>query len=110
VLPPFGSTPLRSPLLRPMTSTPHTIRNYFTILTRSFCIPSTSLYMSFRVAQDYNKVASRDKTSSTVSSTRPDDPTAMMRHHNRSLLLLAVVSVLVSRVINYIVVDLVFLS
>jgi hypothetical protein len=57
-LPPFGSPPLRSLLLRPMTSTPPMVRNYFAILTRPFCILNTFIYMSFRAAQDH-KATSR---------------------------------------------------
>jgi hypothetical protein len=53
-----------------------TVRNYFAILTRPFHIPNTSIYISFRVAQDHNKAAGRDTTSSTTSSTRWEDPVA----------------------------------
>jgi hypothetical protein len=35
------------------------------------------IYMSSRAAHDHNKVVSRDMTSSTPSSTRWEDPTAM---------------------------------
>jgi hypothetical protein len=79
--PPFGSPPSRSPLLRPTTSIPSTVRNYFVILTHPFRIPNMSIYMSFRAAQDHNKAVGRDMTSSTTSSTR-EDPTAMMRRHS----------------------------
>jgi hypothetical protein len=106
--PPFGSPPLRSPLLRPMTSTPPTVRNYFIILRCPFCIPNTSIYMSFRAAQDH-KVASRDMTLSKPSSTQWEDPVATTRCHSCSLLSLAVVSVLVSLVMNYIVIELILL-
>jgi hypothetical protein len=39
---PFGSPPLRSPLLQPMTSTPPTVRNYFAILTHIHIGPPVS--------------------------------------------------------------------
>jgi hypothetical protein len=42
--------------------------DYFAFLTHPFCIPSTSIYMSFRAAQDHNKVVGRDTTSSVTSS------------------------------------------
>jgi hypothetical protein len=63
--------------------------------------------MSFRLAQDHNMAAGRDTTLSTPSSTRWEDPVATTWHRSRSLLLLAVVSVLISLVMNYIVVELV---
>jgi hypothetical protein len=66
--PPFGSPPFRSLLLRPTTSTPLTVRNYFAILTRPFHIPNTSIYMSFRVPRDH-KAAGRVTTLSKPSST-----------------------------------------
>jgi hypothetical protein len=68
-----------------------------------------SIYMSFRAAQDHNKAAGRDTTSSTASSTRWKDPAATTWRHSHSLLSLAVVLVLVlvSLVMNYIVVELV---
>jgi hypothetical protein len=50
---------------------------------------------------------SRDTTLSTPSLTIRDDSTAMTRHHSCSLLLLAIVSVFISLVMNYIVVELV---
>jgi hypothetical protein len=68
-----------------------------------------SIYMSFRMAQDHNKAAGRDWTLSMPSSTRWEDPMATMRRRSHSLLSLAVVSILVSLVINYIVVKLVLL-
>jgi hypothetical protein len=36
--------------------------------------------MSFRVAQDHNKAAGQDTTSSTASSTQREDPAATTRH------------------------------
>jgi hypothetical protein len=104
----FGSPPFRSLLLRPTTSTPPIVRNYFAILTHTIHIPNTSIYMFFRVAQDH-KAAGRDTTLSTPSSTRREDPAATMWRRSHSLLSLAIVSVLVSRVMNYIVVELVLL-
>jgi hypothetical protein len=65
--------------------------------------------MSFRVAQDHNKAASRDTTLSMPSLTRQEDSTATTRRRSCSLLSLAVVSVFVSFVMNYIVVELVLL-
>jgi hypothetical protein len=65
-----------------MTSTPPTIRNYFAIITRQFRIPNTSIYMSFRAAQDH-KVMGRDTTLSTPSSTRREDLVATTRCHSR---------------------------
>jgi hypothetical protein len=44
----------------------------FTWLLR---IPNTSIYMSFKVAQDHNKAAGRDTTLLTPSSTRWEDLT-----------------------------------
>jgi hypothetical protein len=84
VPPPFGSPPLRISPLRPMTSTPPTIclLDYFAFLRRLFHIPNTPIYMSFRATQDHNKAAGRDMTSSTTSSTRHEDLTAMMWHHS----------------------------
>jgi hypothetical protein len=78
---PFSSPALRSPLLRPTTSTPPTVRNNFTILTRPFRIPNMSIYMSFRAAQDH-KAVGRDTTLSMASSTRREDPVATTRHHS----------------------------
>jgi hypothetical protein len=46
---------------------------------------------------------------SMPSSTRWEDPAAMTRRRSHSLLSLAVISVLVSLVMNYIVVELVLL-
>jgi hypothetical protein len=40
------------------------------------------IYMSFRAAQDHNKAAGRDTTSSTTSSTQQEDPVATMRHRS----------------------------
>jgi hypothetical protein len=65
--------------------------------------------VSFRVAHDH-KAAGRDTTLSMPSSTRREDPTAMTRHRSHSLLSLAVVSVLVSLVMNYIVIELILLD
>jgi hypothetical protein len=65
--------------------------------------------MSFRAAQDHNKVMGRYTTSLTVSSTRREDLEATTWLHSRSLLLFAIVSVLISRVMNYIVIELVLL-
>jgi hypothetical protein len=47
----------------------------------------------------------RDTTLSTPSSTRQEDPAATMWHCSHSLLLLAVVSVSILLVMNYIVVE-----
>jgi hypothetical protein len=63
---PFGSPLFRSQMPRPMTSTPPIVRNYFAILTHLFCIPNTSICVSFRVAQ-HHKVAGRDMTLLTPS-------------------------------------------
>jgi hypothetical protein len=82
---PFSSPPFRSPLLRPTTSMPPMVRNYFTILTRPFHNPNMSIYMSFRVAQDH-KAVGRDMTLLTPSSTRREDPAATTRCHSHSLL------------------------
>jgi hypothetical protein len=65
--------------------------------------------MSFRVAQDHNMIAGRDMTLLTPSSTRWEDPAATMWCHSHSLLSLAIVLVLISLVMNYIVVELVLL-
>jgi hypothetical protein len=65
--------------------------------------------MSFRAVHDHNKAASRDSTLLTPSSTRWEDSAATTWRHNRSLLSLAVVSILVSLVMNYIVVELILL-
>jgi hypothetical protein len=51
----------------------------------------------------------RDTTLSTPSSTRREDPVETTRCRSRSLLPLAVVSVLVLLIMNYIVVELVLL-
>jgi hypothetical protein len=51
----------------------------FTSLLR---IPNTSIYMSFRVAQDHNKAAGRDTTLSMPSSTRWEDPAAITRRRS----------------------------
>jgi hypothetical protein len=64
--------------------------------------------MSFRAPQD-DKEVGRDMTLSTPSSTRWEDPVAMMQHCSRYLLSLVVVSVLVLLVMNYIVVELLLL-
>jgi hypothetical protein len=64
--------------------------------------------MSFMVPQDH-KAADRDTTLSTPSSTRWEDPAATTRRRSHCLLSLAVVSVLVLLVVNYIVVELVLL-
>jgi uncharacterized membrane protein len=64
--------------------------------------------MSFRVAQDH-KVADRDMTLLKPSSTQREDPSATMHRRSCSLLSLAVVLILVSLVMNYIVVKLVLL-
>jgi hypothetical protein len=64
--------------------------------------------MSFRATQDH-KASGRDMTLSTPSSTRREDSVATTRRHCRSLLSLAIVSVFVSLVMNYIVVKLVLL-
>jgi hypothetical protein len=113
VSPPFGSPLLRTSPIGPMTSTPPTIclLDYFVLLRCSFRIPNTSIYMSFRVAQDHNKATGRDTTSSMTSSTRHEDPTATMWCIVVVLLSLVVVSFLVSLVVNYslIVVELVLL-
>jgi hypothetical protein len=85
-----------------------TVRNYFIILTHPFRIPNTFIYIFFRAAQD-DKAAGRDTTLLTPSSTRQDNPAATMWCRSRSLFSLDIVSVLVSRVMNYIVVKLVFL-
>jgi hypothetical protein len=105
VPPPFGSPQLGTMLLRPTTSMPPTVRHYFiylldyfALLTRLFRISNTSIYMSFRVAQDYNKAVGQDTTSSMTSSAWWEDSAAMMRHHSHSSLSLAVVLVLVSLV------------
>jgi hypothetical protein len=83
-LPPFGSSPLRTSPLRLTTSMPPTIclLDYFAFLRCPFCIPNTSIYMSFMAAQDHNKAADRDMTLSTASSTRWEDPTATTWCHN----------------------------
>jgi hypothetical protein len=65
--------------------------------------------MSFGVAQDHNKATDRHSTLSTPASTRREDPAATTWHHSHSFLSLAIVSVLVSLVMNYIVVKLVLL-
>jgi hypothetical protein len=70
--------------------------------------PNTSIYMSFRTPQDH-KAAGRDTTLLTPSSTRQEDPVETTRRRSRSLLPLAVVSVLVLLVMNYIVVELILL-
>jgi hypothetical protein len=54
-------------------------------------------------------VAGRDSTLWIPSSTRQEDPVATTRRRSHSLLSLAIVSVLVSLIINYIVVKLVLL-
>jgi uncharacterized membrane protein len=54
-------------------------------------------------------VVGRDTTLSKTSSTQREDPAATMRHRSCCLLSLAVVLVLVSFVMNYIVVELVLL-
>jgi uncharacterized membrane protein len=54
-------------------------------------------------------VAGKDTTLSTLSSTRQEDPVATTRHDSNSLLSLAIVSVSISLVMNYIVVELVLL-
>jgi hypothetical protein len=84
VLPPFGSPPLRTSPLRPTTSTPFTVYllDYFAFLRRPFHIPNTSIYISFRVAQDHNKVAGRDTTSSRASSTQREDLAATTWCHS----------------------------
>jgi hypothetical protein len=64
--------------------------------------------MSFRVAQDH-KAAGRDTTFSTPSSTRWVDPAVTTRRHSCSLLSLVVVSIFISLVMKYIVVELVLL-
>jgi hypothetical protein len=116
VLLPFGSPPLRAMPLRPRTSMPPIVRHcfvclldYFTFLTCPFCIPNTSIYISFRAAQDHDKAAGRDTTSSMTSSTLCEDPVATTWCHSRSLLSLAIVLVFISLVVNYIVVELVLL-
>jgi hypothetical protein len=91
-----------------MTSTPPTLRNYLTILTRLFRIPNTSIYVSLRAAQ-HHKAVGRDTTLSTPSSTGREDPAATTQRCSRSLLSLAIVSAFVSLVMNYIVIKLVFL-
>jgi hypothetical protein len=63
--------------------------------------------MSFRAAQDHNMAAGRDTTLLTPSSNRREDPVATTRHCSHSLLSLAVVSVSISFVMNYIVDELV---
>jgi hypothetical protein len=68
-----------------------------------------SIYMSFRVTQDHNKVVGMFTTLLMPSSTRREDSAIMTQRHSCSLLSLPVVSVLVSIVMNYIVVELVFL-
>jgi hypothetical protein len=75
-------------------------------LTHPFHIPNTSIYMSFRATQDYNKVAGRDTTLSMPSSTRWEDLAATTCHRSHSLLSLVVVSILVLLVVNYIVLKL----
>jgi hypothetical protein len=67
-----------------------------------------SIYMSFRAAQDHKAVSS-DMTLSMPSSTQWEDPAATTQCHSHSLLELAVVSVMVLLVMNYIVVELVLL-
>jgi hypothetical protein len=64
--------------------------------------------MSFRAAQDH-KAAGRDTTLSKPSSTQSEDLIATTRRHSCSFLPLAIVSVLVLLVMNYIVVELILL-
>jgi hypothetical protein len=59
-----------------------------------------STYISFRVAQDHNMAADRDTTLLTPTSTRLEDPAATTRRCSHSLLSLAVVSVLISLIMN----------
>jgi hypothetical protein len=65
--------------------------------------------MSFRAVQDHNMAAGKDTTLSTPSSTRWENLAATMWCCSHSLLSLAVVLVLISLVMNYIVVELVLL-
>jgi hypothetical protein len=103
VLLPFGSPLLGTSPLRPTTSTPPTVclLDYFAFLRRPFHVANTSIYMSFRAAQDHNKAACRDMTLSMASSTWREDPTATTCHRSSVLLLLVKVAILVSLVVNY---------
>jgi hypothetical protein len=65
--------------------------------------------MSFKAAQDHNKATGQDSTLSMPSSAQREDLVATTWHRSCSLLSLAIVSVLISLVMNYIVVKLVLL-
>jgi hypothetical protein len=80
-----------------------TVRNYSTIVTCQFRIPNTSIYLSFRAAQDH-KAAIR-------LCRHPLQPDGMIWWQQRGAVVvfafsLAIVFVLVSLVMNYIVVEL----
>jgi hypothetical protein len=59
-------------------------KHRFYMFTWLLCIPNTFIYMSFRAAQDHNKVAGRDLTSSMPSSTRWEDLAATTWCHSFS--------------------------
>jgi hypothetical protein len=78
-------------------------KNRFRMFTWLLRIPNTFIYMSFRAAQDRNKVVGRDMTSSMPYSTWREDPVATTWHHSSVFLSLAIVLGLFSLVVNYIV-------
>jgi hypothetical protein len=57
-------------------------KNRFRMFTWLLRIPNTFIYMSFRAAQDRNKVVGRDMTSSMPYSTWREDPVATTWHHS----------------------------
>jgi hypothetical protein len=61
-------------------------KNRFHMFTWLLRIPNTLIYISFRVAQDHNKAAGRDRTSSTPSWTRREDPAATTRRRSFSFI------------------------
>jgi hypothetical protein len=101
-LPPFGLPPFRSPLLQPTTSTPPTVRDYFAILTRPF----TCLLGRLRITRRWAGIQLY------WCPLQPDGSIWWQWRGTIVILLLsvAVVSVLVSLVMNYIVIKLVLLD
>jgi hypothetical protein len=61
-------------------------KNRFHMFTWLLRIPNTFIYMSIRVAQDHNKTAAWDTTSSMPSWSRREDPAATTQHRSFSFI------------------------
>jgi hypothetical protein len=61
-------------------------KNRFCMFTWLLRISNTFIYMSFRVAQDHNKAAGRDTTSSMTSWTQQEDLAATMQRRSFSFI------------------------